>query len=113
MTHAAPISAPPHIHSKITPQRNSCTKLSECERARSRVPQQFHEPSVLSAPGKAWQGNERDWRRGVGSRLQVDLIDMKTWRRLQGGSKEGVDFSVEQLTEIVRKDHSRDELMSF
>jgi hypothetical protein len=54
--------------------------MVEPEAMRSRVPQEFHEGSVLSASGQAWQGNERGWQIRAGGSSQVDVIDVQARR---------------------------------
>jgi hypothetical protein len=54
--------------------------MVEPEAMRSRVPQEFHEGSVFSASGQAWQGNERGWQIRAGGSSQVDVIDVQARR---------------------------------
>ena len=56
------------------------TVMVEPEAMRSRVPQEFHEGSVLSASGQAWQGNQRGWQIRAGGSSQVDVIDVQARR---------------------------------
>ena len=53
---------------------------SDPEAVRSRVPQEFHERSVLSASGEPGQGNERGWQMRPGGISQVDVINMQARR---------------------------------
>ena len=60
--------------------RATIAVMVEPEAMRSRVPQEFHEGSVLSASGQAWQGNERGWQIRAGGSSQVDVIDVQARR---------------------------------
>ena len=68
---------------------------------------------MLSASGQAWQSNERGWQIRAGGSSQLDVIDVQARRRLRRGSDQRIDFSVEQLAQVIREDEFCEGLISL